>query len=115
MQWRPEALKKSHKVIRVPALYRKSTKKGIKPASDLYDWINEAGRRATLTAVRADALSYPHDGDFIHAYALARKAVTEREALFRPKRIRKAERKAGEIDRIVRYVSAKPIFLRNLS
>ena len=72
-----------------------------------------AALRATLAAVRADALSYPHDGDFIHAYALARKAVTEREALFCPKRIRKAERKAGEIDRIVRYVSAKPIFFRN--
>jgi len=45
MQWRPEALKKSHKAVRVPALYRKNEKKGIKAASDLYTWINEAGRR----------------------------------------------------------------------
>ncbi|MDD5348483.1 MAG: hypothetical protein PHT59_07710 [Candidatus Omnitrophica bacterium] len=45
LQWNPEFLKKAHKKVLVPALYRKSEKKGIKPATDLYDWINEAGRR----------------------------------------------------------------------
>lgn len=42
-----------------------------------------------------------------------RDQITERGKLFRPKRVRKADRKATEFGRIVRYVAAQPASFRN--
>lgn len=42
-----------------------------------------------------------------------RRAVRAREAMFRPRRVRKAERKAGWLGTIVRYVGAQPAGFRN--
>lgn len=54
-----------------------------------------ASLRLIKAAVAANAVSYPFEGDFIEAYARAYKAVKEREYMFRPRRVRKAERKAA--------------------
>lgn len=42
-----------------------------------------------------------------------RDQITERGKLFRPKRVRKADRKATELGRIVAYVAAQPAGFRN--
>lgn len=42
-----------------------------------------------------------------------RRRMTSRLAMFRPRRVRKAERKATEMSRIVRYVAAQPAGFRN--
>ena len=67
---------------------------------------------AALDAARFAGDVEAWDGD-VARIQKARKAVQDREALFRPKRVRKADRKATEMRRIVAYVAAQPAGFRN--
>jgi len=72
--------------------------------------LREAHGTALMVAVNAGL----EEWDACEAEVIrTRNAVYDRLAMFRPKRVRKADRKATEFRRIVAYVAAQPAGFRN--
>lgn len=74
--------------------------------------LREANMAALMTCVHVPFDTAAWDAAYERELA-AQKAMLAREAMFRPRRVRKAERKATEMRRIVAYVAAQPAGFRN--
>lgn len=60
-----------------------------------------------------EAVRFEFADEAIARIERAHAAIRAREAMFRPRRVRKAERKATEMGRIIAYVAAQPAGFRN--
>lgn len=93
-----------------PRKPRRITKSRDPILAGIYASLNEALDDMRFITIAVDGEEW--DRGYLRIERL-RKAAKARADIFRPKRIRKAERRAGEIDRIIRYVAAQPAGFRN--